>query len=234
MDLMTIGISVAASGAASYFLGPANARRAERAKERLRASTELHGVISTYRQELAFQRNRLYVDQAFPVEYASIDGQERFATDVLRLLPHLGALRRLRLRQALQQLTGTWTFSFAEQRVYVSPDAIDYEHDQARLKIAFRKVTMSKAHELPASFEEVFGLLGMLLRLQNSPIEHQETYDRAETLLVRMEQICSPDRGGHRIEKLIGWLPKRVRDMLLLAPQPSGYDHKRVAQRSRS
>lgn len=122
---------------------------------------------------LVYDHDQVYVASSYPVSYADVKGQERFAADVLKWLPFLAARTRKTVRDAIARLITPTSLEWVEKYIDVPADARDLDRDDKRQYMEqYRALREASDPE---------GLIRRLIRTQNDP-QHNEHY--AEVLAV--------------------------------------------------
>lgn len=156
-------------------------RLTERTRERRRAERTILGVVNGYRATLAYDHSELERSSAFPKAYADIDGQERFAAEVLTAADDLGARKKIRVRQALRALVGEVVMPRAERRVHVPLGVVDETNEQRRRGLEETQLVLENS-----AVDR--GLLGAVRRSQNGPSARAD-YEAALDGLERLRAL---------------------------------------------
>lgn len=172
----------------------AAARRAEQSKDRYRAKSAIRATLLSYKAMLVYDHDQVYVVSAYPVSYADIKGQERFAADVLNWLSFLTARTRKSIRDGLSALITPTSLEWVEKYIDVPADARNLDRDDKRQFMEqYRAIREASDPE---------GLIRRLIRTQNDPqnIEHYAgvlaVFDEP-LLLVKIDDVPWWERAFH-------------------------------------
>jgi hypothetical protein len=179
-------LALVAGSVGSVGLTPVSARLGEAAKLRHAAERRLHGLLCAYRQELEYQYDRSHTEQhGYPLEFASVESQEKLAEDVLRNLPDLRRRKAKNLREDLQKLVGPTMLAFSEGRMYVPESIRQNPTEQGRIELLLRRITRE-----PERYCE--GHLQRLLSEQNNHQNHRNNYQQTIVILDGMAKRVEP------------------------------------------
>jgi hypothetical protein len=179
-------LALVAGSVGSVGLTPVSARLGEAAKLRHAAERRLHGLLCAYHQELEYQHDRSHTEQhGYPLEYASVAGQEKFAEDVLRYLPDLRKRKAKNLRADLQKLVGPTMLRFASGRMYVPEGIRQNSTEEGRLELLHRRFNRESARYCE-------GHLQRLISEQNNHEEHHNHYQESISILDEMAERVAP------------------------------------------
>jgi len=163
------------------------ALRGELARERVAAENALRARIQSYKATLVFDRGEVYRSSRFTEDYASIAGQDAFASSVLEVLYPLRRRPAEVLRSEVRLLIGDFRFASLLERVALPPERLHPDRERQRQALELHRI-------IHAGEERVLGVLPQLLATQNDPPTHENLYSQAVASLDRMLAAVSRNR----------------------------------------